>query len=624
MNLRRRGLAPLIGTVVVTTGLLVWSLLAGTAPFLGLDLQGGVAVILAPSGEASDEQLEDAVAIIRSRVDAIGVAEPEITRQGSNISVEIPGVENRQQAIDLVGQTGELTFRPVLEEYPTGFEVDDAGQPILPDAGAGGAPAPDAGGTGAGGTGAGESEPAPTSVPGSEDGVGTDEGAVGAPGYVPGESAAGAQAPINEVPVESVPVPDGLTGLPGATTPGADPASGLGIPELTGDTGPDQQIVLPEYRTVEGRRFEVARFLLGPASLTGSGLEGATASLDERGQWVVRPVFKPGAEGIDAFNTTASACFARSATCPTGKLAITLDDEVISALGVQAATFARDQIVISGGFEEQSAKDLGTVLRYGALPVELAVESVQEVSASLGRDALRAGLIAGAIGLGLVAAYILAFYRLLGVTAVAKLAIELVLLWIVIAWLGTSQGLALTLAGVAAIIVSFGLSVDSNVVFFETVKEDVRNGRSPRSAAERSFASAWRTIVKADFASLIAAVLLYVLAVGPVRGFAFYLGLATALDLIVAWFFMRPSGILSLQSRRCASHPRWFGLPEATDSPSASAPRRRARGGLLVGAVTGSRGPDDGPEAASAPEGDAESPSAASDRRRRDDEGRED
>ena len=602
MRLRRKGLVPLLGTVVITMGLLVWTLVVGNTPFLGLDLQGGVAVILVPSGEATDEQLDDAVAIIRSRVDAIGVAEPEITRQGQNISVEIPGVENREQAIDLVGQTGELTFRPVLAEVPTGFEVDDNGQPILPE------PEIEVTPESPGGEGTtGEGTTPPTDVPAEDpsattvppDGDGANEGASGLPVYTLGESALAVQDPAPEVPVDpvptdavptdSVPLPDDLTQQIEALQGQADPAAGLGLPELTGDLGPDQEIVLPEYRTIDGKRFEVARYRLGPASLTGSGLEGATAALDERGQWVVRPVFKPGAEGIDAFNSTAAACFSTSPTCPTGKLAITLDDEVISALGVQAANFARDQIVISGGFDEQAAKDLGTVLRYGALPVELAVESVQEVSASLGRDALRAGVIGGAIGLGLVALYMFGFYRLLGVTAVAKLLLELALLWVVIAWLGSSQGLALTLAGVAAIIVSFGLSVDSNVVFFETVKEEVHNGRTPRSAAEKAFAAAWRTIVKADFASIIAAVLLYVLAVGPVRGFAFYLGLATVLDLVVAWFFMRPSGVLSLQSRLCAAHPRWFGLPEVAGAAGegSAAPTRRARRAVVVGAGVG-------------------------------------
>ena len=577
MSARRRGLVPLVAIVAVTVGLLAYTFAAGNKPFLGLDLQGGVAVILAPDGEATDEQLDDAVSIIRSRVDALGVAEPEITRQGQNISVEIPGVSDRQQAIDLVGQTGELTFRPVLQEIPTGFQVDDQGQPVLGEPEIEVTPVEPGDGQ----------EPADTSVP-ADTTVPTDTTIEGSwpagGGLVPGELAAGMQDPApdgGDLPL----TPDGqldldqlspelrqqvLDAQQGLVPGGAqDPAASGGLPELTGDTGLDQTVVEAQYRVIDGQRFEVARFVLGPASLTGAGLQGASAGLDERGQWVVRPTFKGGAEGIDAFNATASDCFSRNAACPTGLFAITLDAEVISALGVQAASFAADQIVISGGFTEQTAKDLATVLRYGALPVQLEIQSVQEVSATLGRDALEAGLIAGGIGLLLVALYMLVAYRLLGVTAIVKLVLELALLWSIIAWLGTSQGLALTLAGVTGIVVSFGLSVDSNVVYFETVKEDIRSGRTVRSAAERSFAGAWRTIVKADVASLIVAVLLYALAVGPVRGFAFYLGLATLLDLIVAWFFMRASGQLSLRSRLAAEHPRWFGLPE----PAAGATR---------------------------------------------------
>ena len=556
--MKRKGLVSLLFTVVLTAGLLAYTFLAGNKPFLGLDLQGGVAVILAPSGEATDEQLDDAVSIIRSRVDSIGVAEPEITRQGQNISVEIPGVSDRQQAIDLVGQTGELTFRPVLEEFQTGFRVDADGQPVLAE--------PDADAEQVDPT-----QPEAEQVPPPDTVAPTDEGSIGAGGLAPGgdgEYAAGMQDPLptdGDVLDPTQLTDDGLQQILDAQQGqvGGEPglATQLGLPELTGDTGLDQIVVEAQYQVIDGERFEVARYRLGPASLTGAGLESASASIDERGQWVVRPSFKPGIEGIDSFNTTAAACFARSAQCPTGLFAITLDAEVISALGVQAAAFARDEIVISGGFTERTAKDLATVLRYGALPVQLEIQSVQEVSATLGRDALRAGVIAGIIGLALVAAYMLASYRLLGVTAVAKLVIEIGLLWAIIAWLGTSQGLALTLAGVTGIVVSFGLSVDSNVVLFETIKEDIRKGRSIRSAADRSFTAAWGTIVKADTASLIVAALLYALAVGPVRGFAFYLGLATLLDLFASWFFMRPSAALSLRSGLCARHPRWFALP---------------------------------------------------------------
>jgi preprotein translocase subunit SecD len=547
---RRRGLVPLLFTVVLTAVLLAYTFVSGNAPFLGLDLQGGVAVVLQPEGDVTDEQLEDAVAIIRSRVDAIGVAEPEITRQGRNISVEIPGVTNRQQAIDLIGQTGELAFRPVLEAVRTGFEVDADGNIVLPSG-------PDGGGEGESPGGPAPDVPTievdPTTDTPAEEG---DEGSWSG-GYSVGESAARTQDPVNtDPPAGADPASPG-----GVAIDPAELFQQAGIPELTGDTGPNDIVVLPEYDTIDGRRIEVNRYRLGPASLSGAGLERAAASLDEIGQWVVRPTFRGGAAGIDAFNRTAGECFSAGPGCPTGQFSITLDGEVISALGVREPSFGRDDIVISGGFTEQSAKDLATVLRYGALPVELSIASVQEVSATLGRDALEAGVTAGLVGLGLVALYMIGFYRLLGLTAVVKLGLELGMLWAIISWLGTSQGLALTLAGITGIVVSIGISVDSNVVFFEAVKEDLRNGRSLRSAADRSFTPAWRTIVKADLASLIAAVLLYALAVGPVRGFAFYLGLATVLDLFASWFFMRPSVSLSLRSKLAQRRPSWFALP---------------------------------------------------------------
>ena len=337
---------------------------------------------------------------------------------------------------------------------------------------------------------------------------------------------------------------------------------------------PEVEVVLPQYELVDGEKVEVARYRMGPALLTGDSLEGATASIGQTGQWLVNPTFRGGADGIDLFNAAAAECFARTPTCPTGQLGITLDGEVVSAPTIQEASFSRDQIQISGSFDEASAKQLATVLRYGALPVQLETQSVQLVSASLGRDALDAGLIAGAVGLALVTLYMVAFYRLLGLAAIAKLAVEAALLWSIIAYLGSSANLALTLAGVTGIIVSIGVSLDSNVVFYEHLKEDIRNGRTPRSAADRSFASAWSTIVKADVASLIAAGLLYYLAVGPVRGFAFYLGLATLLDLFAAWFFMRPAVNALLRSEGCQRNPGRYGMPTGPAGPPGGVGRR--------------------------------------------------
>ena len=237
----------------------------------------------------------------------------------------------------------------------------------------------------------------------------------------------------------------------------------------------------------------VAVYQVGPVALKGDSLSTARATLrSDTGQWVVNPVFKGGADGIGLFNTAAGQCFSKSTTCPTGQLAIVLDGRVISAPAIQTASFQADQIQITGGpFTEREAKDLATSLKYGALPVVLEQQQAQIVSATLGRDALRAGLVSGAVGLFLVTLYMAAFYRVLGLLSIVKLTIEGALLWSIISYLGTSSGLALTLAGITGIIVSIGVSVDSNVVYYEHLKEDVHNGRTIRSATDRAFHSSF-------------------------------------------------------------------------------------------------------------------------------------
>jgi preprotein translocase subunit SecD len=189
------------------------------------------------------------------------------------------------------------------------------------------------------------------------------------------------------------------------------------------------------------------------------------------------------------------------------------------------------------------------------------------VSATLGEDAKNAGILAGIIGLGLVSIYMILYYRLLGLVALASLALSFMLLWATISYLGANNGLALTLSGVTGIIVSIGVSLDSNIVYFEHMKEDIRNGRTPRSAAERSFAGAFSTVVKADVASLIGAGALYFLTVGSVKGFALYLGLATILDLLATYFFLGP--IVQLISRHPSftDHSSWYGLPGTRRRP---------------------------------------------------------
>ena len=465
----RRKIAYVIGIVAVAVAGVVYTLVAGNEPLLGLDLQGGASVVLEPTRIAEPEELDVAVEIIRNRVDGLGVAEPEISTQGNNILVQLPGVDEQQRALDLVGQTAELRFRPVLSVV-------------------------------------------------SEDAL--------------------ASADADEATLELFALTEG-------------------------DVAADAEVVLPQY---DDDRNIVLRYQLGPTAVAGDGLEGAVAQFHSFIGWHVAPTFKPGAEGIDLFNDVSRRCHSRVISCPTQQVAIEMDNEVVSAPTVQAdsaifSPFERSGITISGGFTEQEARDVALVLDYGALPVELEAQQSQIVSASLGTDALSAGVLAGLIGLGLVSAYLLIYYRLLGLVAIASLGLSGAMLWTIVAWLGESQGLALTLAGVTGLIVAIGVSVDSNVVYFEHLKEDVRSGRTLRSAVDRAFPVAYSTIVKADFASLIAAAVLYFLTVGQVRGFALYLGLATILDLVATYFFMGP--LIGLMSRGSGlyAHPGRFGIP---------------------------------------------------------------
>jgi len=338
--------------------------------------------------------------------------------------------------------------------------------------------------------------------------------------------------------------------------------------ELQKPSSRAQQVVLPYYDPKTKQLTSI--YELGPTYVTGSGLSTASSDLNQQGEWEVRPVFKSGAKGIDLFNKGAGECYSKASTCPTGQMAIVLDNRVLTAPSINNASFQADQITISGSFTESEVHDIATALKYGALPVPLQPQTSQIVSATLGRDALHAGLIAGLVGFVLVGIYMLVFYRILGLLAMLKLLIEGCILWGFLCWAGPNLGLAITLAGITGIVVSIGVSLDSNVVYYEHLKEDVRAGRTIRASVDKSFVSAWRTIWTADGASLLGAVILYWFTVGAVRGFAFYLGLSTALDLITSWCYMRPAVARATRSRMCAEHPHRFGLPDADDVEEAS------------------------------------------------------
>ena len=428
--------------------------------------------------------------------------EPEVTRQGETILVQIPGVEDQQRAIDLVGQTAELRFRPVL------------GQATFDDEAAFNAAT-----------------------------------AAIAAGDLDGAALVEAQAIV-----------DRWTLTPGAATSEPSVLQERNNPTFQGRIrmGPVPTVLEPE---VPGQR------------LTGEALESAAARFNVQQGWSVAPIFTSGSPGIDDFNVIAAACNTFQASCPAGRVAIEIDGFVESAPSVNAAYFERDQITISGSFTEEEAKDLALALNFGALPLELTPQESRIVSSTLGEDALDAGVLAGLIGVLLVSIYLIAYYRYLGVVAIVSLLISGALLWTIVAWLGASQGLALTLAGVTGLIVSIGVSVDSNVVYFEHLKEDVKGGRTVRSAVERSFPIAYSTIVKANVASLIAAVVLYTLTVGQVRGFALFLGLATVLDLVATYFFMGPAiRILANLEIDLARKPSTYGIPKARGRQSRRRP----------------------------------------------------
>lgn len=564
--MRRKGLTSLFLILLVAYGGLAATFVMGNSPELGLDLQGGVSVVLAPTGDVDDERLDEALDIIRTRVDALGVAEPDIARQGDAIVVQLPGVKNRDRALELVGQTAELRFRPVLQQA-------SAEQAEAAEEGSTSTTTPD---DTTATTTAGDSTTTATDAPATTAPTAGDEASYG---MAPGENA-GVLLPRQDTPATTAADDTTATTAPDDPTATTVPAESGAAPDPGGNLTPpgsddaDEVVVLADQ--------EDNRYQLGPALATGQIVASADAQL-QNGAWSVSLEMKGGANGIDKFNEIAGKCFSADPDCPSGQLAIVLDSVVQSAPQIQDPSYSRDQIQISGNFTESEAKDLALVLRYGSLPVELERQTVQTVSASLGSDSLRAGIFAGIVGVTLVALYMLAYYRALGMVLVIGLTVWGSLLYSIISWLGETQGLALTLAGVTGIIVSIGVTVDSYVVFFERLKDEVKSGRTLRTSSERAFKRAFRTILAANITAFMGAAILWWLTVGSVRGFAFFLGLSTILDVIVAWCFTRPVVTLLSQSRVFTDMPV-LGVARglATDKPDRGGDRAAAPAGAAV------------------------------------------
>jgi preprotein translocase subunit SecD len=500
----RRLYFSLVGIVVLVGSLLAGNLLAGNVPSLGLDLQGGASVTLQPEGDFTQSALNQAVEIIEQRVNALGVSEPEITRQGDNVIVNLPGVNDQQKALDIIGRQGELLLRPVLQAGTLNTDTSTT----IP------------------GT---ETTVVDTSVADTSVVDTTIAATEGGPGSARSRGAA-----------TTIPASTDST-VPASTDATASVADAANISVSEDTTDPNVNAVLL------GQNGEA--YLVGPAGATGKVFTNNAQAVINNGNWTVTVELRKGAEGEDFWNALTTRCFNRDATCPTARIAIALDGTVISAPTVQEAVFTGGNVQISGDFSQSEARDLAKILEFGAVPVKFKVATVQTVSPTLGKDSLRAAIISGLIGVLLVMAFFFVYYRMLTIVVMGGLMVSIALLWSIIAFISRSNGLALTLSGVAGIIVSIGVTVDSYVVFFERIKDELHAGKSLRSSAQRSFTLAWRTILAADTVSFLGALVLWWLTVGSVRGFAFFLGLSTLCDLIVSYFFTRPAVLLLARSK---------------------------------------------------------------------------
>ena len=487
---------------------------------LGLDLRGGTSVVLQPritvgqEGKVTNEAIDQAVSIIRQRVNSLGVAESEVVAQGSGtnrqILISVPG-ESGERVVELVGQTAELRFRQVLA---TGGAVEapapapSASAVVTPEAAT---PQPSTSGSKLSKSAPYFADPTPSASP-----IVTPKATTpAAPAPAPADAQAQAAAAAGELLSQEFAALDCTKD------------------ESTRGGGGDS----PDLPFVTCDRDGSARYILGPAEVLGTQVKKATAAIDQQGSggWYVALDFNK--EGTTKFGAITQRVV--SLTAPQNQVAIVLDGLVVSAPRIISAIIG-GSAQITGDFTQQEASDLANVLKYGSLPLAFDRGEVQQVSPTLGTDQLHAGLLAGGLGLILVILYSLFYYRALGLVTVGSLGLAALLLYLIIVVLGENIGFTLTLAGIAGAIVAIGITADSFIIYFERLRDEIREGRSLRSAVENGWTSARRTIIISDVVSLIAALLLYIFAIGNVRGFAFALGLTTIIDLIVVFLFTKP------------------------------------------------------------------------------------
>ena len=554
-----RNLAIFAGIVALLYALVFLTGGGRPSPKLGIDLQGGTRVTLTArtvdGRPPSRESLDQARQIIEQRVNGIGVSGAEVVLDGVNLIITVPG-ENGDQARTL-GQTAKLYFRPVIAEEPAGT------------------PAPAPGGKSAGGNGT-------TGSPGSP-----------APSPSPGAPAPVAPQQVQQPPpVEPTPSPTPTPGAPPVGNVPADSASPEVAEQIrqvraklqSQDPAVQQQALAtlncagsnplrgnddPNLPLVTCDQHGTAKYLLGPAFLSGEQIANASSGPRSDGPgYEVRLNLKT--QGEDVWGQYTAANIGKQA-------AFVLDTEVVSAPQITAAISPGEQTRITGSFTQAEAKNLADVLKYGSLPLSFQSSESETVSATLGLSSLRAGLLAGALGLVVVFVYCLFYYRALGVLTILSLALSGIIVYAVLVLLGRWIGFTLDLAGVAGFIVAIGITADSFVIFFERLKDEVRDGRTFRSAVPRAWIRARRTILTADAVSFLAAAVLYILAVGQVKGFAFTLGMSTVLDLVVVFLATHPLVAMASQSP-LLSQPGLSGLGAAQRAGAASRSELAAAG----------------------------------------------
>jgi preprotein translocase subunit SecD len=532
----RRSLTWLLVIIIGLVGLIGFGSLsdenASFTPKLALDLQGGTQIILSPllfdGAAVTTEQLDQAVSIIRQRVDASGVSESQVTTQGDqNIIVSIPGIPD-ENTLKLIKASAKLEFRAVL--------LTSVGTPTSSIDG-----------------GSSEAEPGQEDIEGeeqSEEPSAPEDSAVATPNATPTDP-----SDINWITPELRAAYDALDCSTSFREAGQvdDPS----IPLITCD--------------VNG----FTKYILGPVEVEGANISDASNGTVQSSTgastntWAVNLDFD--GTGTAAFSTVTQRLFPLES--PRNQFAITLDGFVITAPAARAV-ITNGSAQITGSFDRDSSKVLADQLKYGSLPIGFEVESQENISATLGSEQLTNGLIAGLIGLILVVIYSAFQYRGLAVVTVGSLLVAGILVYLFIALLSWRQGYRLSLAGVAGLIVAIGITVDSFIVYFERVRDEIREGRNLEVAVENAWKRAIRTILASDAVSFTAATTLFLLTVGNVRGFAFTLGLTTIVDLIVVLLFTHP--LLQLLSRTkffSSGHP-WSGF----DSKALKASGYQGRG----------------------------------------------